>query len=252
MNLVNFLANTPGNYADPILNGIGGSFAEALSTISIWSILTRLLLALIFAGVIGLERASKKHAAGLRTYILVCLGSTAVTMANQFMLSYGNADAARLGLGVVQGVGFLGAGTILVTSRNQIKGLTTAAGLWANACLGICIGCGFYTAALIMFVIILFVLLFLPRIEKAYTQKKGIIEIHIEFETRANLKTFVQLIREQKLRVASVEHNPAYSNSGLSVYTVVVIMKRGCQYKTHKELVNMIAGLDYVEYVEEI
>lgn len=238
---------------DPILKICGEDFANALTNITIWSVIVRLLLPFIFAGTIGLERAAKKHAAGLRTYLLVCIGASAVTMANQFISNMGaNTDAARLGLGVVQGVGFLGAGTIIVTSRNQIKGLTTAAGLWAVACLGICIGCGFYTASLIMYVVILLALLFLPKLERAYTNKKGIIEIHVEFDSRSSLKTFVNCVRDSQFKVVSVEHNPAYSNSGLSVYTIVVSRKKGCIYKTHADFVKMVSELDYVEYVEEI
>lgn len=246
---MNFLVNI----VDPILKICNEDFAKALSDITIWSVIVRLLLPFIFAGTIGLERAAKKHAAGLRTYILVCLGASAVTMANQFiMISGADTDAARLGLGVVQGVGFLGAGTILVTSRNQIKGLTTAAGLWAVACLGICIGCGFYSAAFIMYFVILLVLLFLPHIEKSFTDKKGIIEMHVEFDSRSSLKTFVNCVREEQFSVISVEHNPAYSNSGLSVYTIVVAKRNGCKYKTHQSFVKMVSELEYVEYVEEI
>lgn len=238
---------------DPILKICEEDFASALTDITIWSVIVRLLLPFIFAGTIGLERAVKKHAAGLRTYLLVCIGASAVTMANQFILKTGsNTDAARLGLGVVQGVGFLGAGTIIVTSRNQIKGLTTAAGLWAVACLGICIGCGFYTASIIMYVVILLALLFLPKLERAFTNKKGIIEIHVEFDSRASLKTFVNCVRDSKFKVVSVEHNPAYSNSGLSVYTIVVSRKKDCIYKTHADFVKMVSELEYVEFVEEI
>ena len=121
-----------------------------LSDISFGSIIIRLFLAFICGGILGFDREKKHQAAGFRTYILVCLGACVAMMTNQFIFeSTGSGDSARLGAQVISGIGFLGAGTIIVTSRNQIKGLTTAAGLWACACLGLSIGIGFYTLSII-------------------------------------------------------------------------------------------------------
>lgn len=243
---------------DPIIKlfeSIGASgIAEALANLTVWSVLLRIVLAFIMAGIIGIERAARKHAAGLRTYILVCLGAVIIMLTDQFLrVAWGTGDGSRLSAAVITGVGFLGAGTILFTSRGQIKGLTTAAGLWAVACLGLCLGCGFYTASLITFVIIVLVLLFLSKFEKSYTDKRGCFEIHIEFDTRANLKEFVKYVRNQNIEIASVEHNPAYSQSGLSVYTLVLVMKKqGKKYPSHSEFVKRVSELPYVEFVEEI
>ena len=131
---------------DPVVKFLGDWLDDVSN---IWTILIRLILAVIFGGIIGLERASKRHAAGFRTYILVCLGATLAMITNQFICEKsGQGDYARLGAQVISGIGFLGAGTILVTSKNQIKGLTTAAGLWACACMGLSIGIGYYTLAI--------------------------------------------------------------------------------------------------------
>ena len=138
------------NIVDPIVKLFSEEIGQVLTGLNIWSIIIRLFLTILISGSIGLERSSRRQAAGLRTYLLVCIGASAVTMANQFISNMGaNTDAARLGLGVVQGVGFLGAGTIIVTSRNQIKGLTTAAGLLAVTCIGLIVGAGFYVPAII-------------------------------------------------------------------------------------------------------
>lgn len=111
---------------------------EILRELNFFSIIFRVFLSLIFGGVIGLERSRKKRPAGFRTYMLVCLSSALVMMTNQFIFSnFGGSDPARLGGQVISGIGFLGAGTIIVTSRSQVRGLTTAAGLWASACLGL-------------------------------------------------------------------------------------------------------------------
>ncbi len=237
-------------WLDKITNGQGGAL---LTNVNFVSVILRIILAVVMGGFIGMERAKKKHAAGLRTHILVCLGSTMVMMADQYLIEqFGTGDAARLGAAVLSGIGFLGAGTILFTSRGQIKGLTTAAGLWVAACLGICIGCGFYTISVLAFVVICLVLAFLPKLEKFTVSKQGCFEIHIEFETRANLKSFIHLARENKLEIISVEHNPAYANSGLSVYTIVIVMDKDSKYKDRKEFIDEISKLDYVDFVEEI
>ena len=122
---------------------------DFLYEINLLSVSLRLILALLFGGIIGLERGSNRHPAGFRTHILVCVGAALAMMTNQFILQqFDTGDPARLGAQVITGVGFLGVGTILVTGRHKIKGLTTAAGLWASACLGLAIGIGFYSETL--------------------------------------------------------------------------------------------------------
>ena len=120
---------------DPICQSLG-KFGEYLSDINVVSISIRLILACLFGGAIGIERSTKKHAAGLRTYILVCMASALAMLTNQFVFAaFPGSDGSRIGAQVISGIGFLGVGTIVVTSRNRIKGLTTAAGIWACACI---------------------------------------------------------------------------------------------------------------------
>ena len=131
-------------YYDPIIKLFGDSLKFLSDVSNVWTILIRMLLAIICAGSIGVERSRKRQAAGLRTYILVCLGAALVMMLSDFLvMNNPSSDAGRLGAQVISGIGFLGAGTILITSKNKIKGLTTAAGLWAAACTGLAIGAGF-------------------------------------------------------------------------------------------------------------
>jgi len=120
-----------------------------LREITYTAILLRILCALLVGGILGIERGRKNRPAGLRTYMLVCVGSCLIMLTNQYVYqSIGTGDPVRLGAQVVSGIGFLGAGTIIVTKRNQIKGLTTAAGLWAAAAVGLALGIGFYEGAL--------------------------------------------------------------------------------------------------------
>lgn len=130
---------------------------EFLIMIKGWSILSvglRLAFSLIAGTLIGLDRSMKRRGAGIKTHVLVCLGSALVMMTGQFIqLNYeGTIDVARMGAQVISGVGFLGVGTIIVTGHNQVKGLTTAAGLWACACIGLAIGIGFVDGALLALV----------------------------------------------------------------------------------------------------
>lgn len=234
---------------DPIVKLCG----DWLSEINVFSIIIRLLFAILFAGIIGVERATKNHAAGFRTYILVCLGATIAMMTNQFMMEYfESGDSARLGAQVISGIGFLGAGTIIVTSRRQITGLTTAAGLWACACVGLAIGIGFYTLALISSIFILLALTIFMKFEEHFRRKSRIFEIHLELDSRIHLKDFTAYVRENQLKVNSLEHNPAYSSSGLSVYTISLEYLDKKASFSHPDFIEEIKKLEYVNYAEEI
>lgn len=233
---------------DPISKLLG----DWMANITIPSIIIRLVLACLFGGIVGIERSTKKHAAGLRTYILVCLGSTLAMLTNQFIYdSFGGVDASRIGAQVVNGIGFLGAGTIIITSRNRIKGLTTAAGIWSCACVGLCIGIGFYTAALAGFVIIFLSILLLPKLENCFTKYAKRHELHIELETRQDLKLLVNYLREKSVQINAIEKNAAYASSGLSVYTINISISKDKNQKLDFTI-DMIKELEYVNYVEEI
>ena len=230
---------------DPLAQLIG----EWITELNIGTILIRLVLAVLCAGVIGVERAKKRHAAGFRTYILVCLGAAIAMLTNQFIFeTYGTGDASRFGAQVISGIGFLGAGTILVTSRSQIKGLTTAAGLWASACIGLTIGVGFYTLALIGTLIIIACLSLFPYIEKWLTKRANMIELHIELDERASLKELVNFVRKQGMRIILVENNTAYARSGLSVYTISLDTSK----LDNDNVIDILRSLEYVNYVEKI
>lgn len=137
--------------------------------ISLFSTATRLILSFILGSVIGLEREKKGARAGLRTHILVCMGSTLImlTSLHIFDLYQGKADVdpGRIAAGVITGIGFLCAGTI-IRSSERVRGLTTAASVWVSAAIGLAVGCGYISAALITTVIVYLALAFLKRVEK--------------------------------------------------------------------------------------
>ncbi len=237
-------------FVDPIVKLLGEDFLW-LSELSFGSIIIRLILVILFSGIIGIERASKRHEAGLRTYILVCVGSAVAMLTNQFIFeTFNTGDVGRIAAQVVSGIGFLGAGTILITSRNQIKGLTTAACLWACACMGLAIGVGFYTLTIIGFLLIIFVLILLPPLENYLTKFSKTYRIHIELLARTDLKELINLARNMNMKILSIERNAAYANSGLSVYTIYIKKLKGDE--EYKDFLNTIKELSYVNYVEEI
>ena len=139
---------------------------------SLLTMIIRTLLCLLCAGLIGFERNAHGSAAGLRTHILVCIGAMIAMSTGIFTATHFSGDASRIGAQVVSGIGFLGAGTIMV-NRGHIKGLTTAAGLWASACIGLALGTGFYEAALVGTIAVYFVERSLKGWSKKILRKHG-------------------------------------------------------------------------------
>jgi len=134
------------------------------------TLIIRIILVIACAGIIGYDRDTHGAPAGFRTHILVCLGAMIVMSTGQYAALYYNTDITRLGAQVVSGIGFLGAGSIIVNKRH-ITGLTTAAGLWASACIGLAIGIGFYEGALLGTVAVYFTERFLRRVSKQIKMK---------------------------------------------------------------------------------
>ena len=164
---------------------------EILTGLNVWSVSLRVLLAILFGGCIGFERGFHGRAAGLRTHILVCLGATTAAMIGVFAgweLGF-TCDPLRVGAQVVSGIGFLGVGTIIVRNHSHVTGLTTAAGLWATASVGLAIGIGFYLAAFLTFIAILITITILIRVEK-HSKSRDHSICYIELFESAKTKDF--------------------------------------------------------------
>lgn len=128
-----------------------GEWMDMLRQFNFLTVLLRLFLAFLFGGCVGMERERRGRTAGLRTHILVCLGACLTILCGVYIVEATglDSDPLRIGAQVISGIGFLGAGTIMMTRQNHIKGLTTAAGLWTTAAIGLALGCGFYEGALV-------------------------------------------------------------------------------------------------------
>jgi len=151
----------------------------------------RIILAGVFGGLIGYEREVKHMPAGFRTHILVCIGSALVMIIAEYMFNnFSGVDPSRLGAQVISGIGFLGAGTI-IRDKFKVKGLTTAASLWAVACIGLAVGMGYFYIALVTSIIIFVTLRFLSRVDKANNKKENMAKIKVEATLIADIDSIV-------------------------------------------------------------
>ena len=219
--------------------------------LTLLAVLIRSLLSTVLGGLIGLERGMKNRPAGLRTYMLVSLGSAMVMMTNQYICQiFGTDDPARMAAQVVSGIGFLGAGTIIVTSRSQIKGLTTAAGLWAAAAMGLAIGIGFYEAALVGAVLIYFILSILHEFDDRMRKRTRQMEAYIELKEHVPLGYFIRYVRENNIESSNMQMQSDLVQGEGNVAFVVTIKGTGKQ--THEEIVHILRTMDGLAYMEEL
>lgn len=189
-----------------------------LSELNVMSVLVRLLLALVFGGTIGFERGRKQRAAGLRTHMLLCIGAASTMLVSEYLYaSYGVGDPARLSAQVISGIGFLGAGTIIITRRNEIKGLTTAATLWATACMGIAVGVGFYVCAGIMYVLLIIVLIFVSVLDNKYLKVPTNLAFYMEVEAERGVGDAIHFVHELGWRVRELKEYPSGRSNILAV-----------------------------------
>ena len=167
------------------------AFISFMRDFNIVTIIIRLVLAAVFGGIIGIERGRQRRAAGLRTHILVCIGATLAVMVGFFStLVLGNtqADPMRVSAQVISGIGFLGVGTIIVKGRYQITGLTTAAGLWVTAAIGIALGAGFYEGAIVAFGISILTVVALHKFERRVNKHHSSFGIYVEVRSDAYIR----------------------------------------------------------------
>lgn len=234
-----------------------------MATLTIWDLLARMSVAVLCGGVIGIDRGRKRRAAGFRTYMIVCVGA-ATTMILGTYLSYMltnvwapelgavlvNTDVSRFGAQVINGIGFLGAGTIIVTGRQQVKGMTTAAGLWASACMGLCIGAGFYMASLICCFLIIVTIALFSRLERFILSRARNINLYVEFEDIEVLTEVIGCIKEQNIRIFDVEVTKAKHSD--THYPNAIFSLQLPKKKPHTVVMTALADIDSVRSIEEL
>ena len=234
-----------------------------LRQLNMASMMLRIFLAMLMGGLIGLDRERKNRPAGFRTYMLVALAAASTQILSQYldlMLDTQWADAfavvgrrtdvVRLGARIVSGVGFIGTGTILLTERQEVKGLTTASCLWASACMGLAIGAGFYECMAVGLILIALVMRFFPLIEDNVLARSRNMNFYVEMDSIEYLGAVVNCVKGRDIRIydvdiGKVEQNGEQHVSGLFS---VKLPKRG----PHTELLATIATIDGIVAIEEV
>ncbi|MPN07825.1 Protein SapB [bioreactor metagenome] len=224
---------------------------QNISELNTTSIIIRIILAMVCGGLIGLERSIKNRPAGFRTYMIVCLSSALVMMTNEFIyLNYNSGDPARLGAQVISGIGFLGAGTILVTSRSQVKGLTSAAGLWSSACLGLAIGIGFYYGAIIVAIAVFLIVTFFKKIENYITSNNKIITLYTSFSSLEHFDKFISYCHKLNFKIINIEITKDSSLKELSIIAILILESN--KKFNHTEAIHKFSSFEGLIHLEEL
>ena len=199
-----------------------------LREVTYLSVVLRITVAFLLGGALGLERGLKQRPAGLRTHMLVCVGACMIMLTNQYIYQvFGTGDPVRMGAQVVSGIGFLGAGTIMVTKHSQIKGLTTAAGLWATAAVGLATGIGFYEAAVMGTIVIVLTLTVLSILDSKMHKKTRCFEVYVELKPEVSLGMFLDSVRSKGIAIEDIQMESARNHEGGSrCFMMVVITRR--------------------------
>ena len=237
-------------FSDPIASILG----DWSSNLTIGSAILRIVITLILGAIVGCERATKRHSAGVRTFMLVMLAATLTMMADLLLCTVLNSSFYLLSAAMIIANAMLSVNCVLFSSRNQIKGLTTSVAMWACSIIGLSAGAGYYTLTLVGFVALLCTLNLFPTFEHYLKNRSNHFEIHLELKSSSNLQDFVTTIRKLGVIIDDIELNPAYVNSGLSVYSIAVSIASGelKKYKTHEEIIEALSSLDYVYHIEEM
>jgi len=236
---------------------------DFLREMSFLSVVVRLLLAMFFGGMLGIERQTKRRPAGFRTYMLVCLGATLTMLLGQYEYTQlvtawsGQAaqvgtkiDVSRFGAQVINGIGFLGAGTIMVNGRKEVKGLTTAAGLWASACMGLAIGAGFYECVILGFGMIIAVARLLPRIETIVVDRARNMNLYVEFRNLDHMGEIITCIKDLDIQIYEVNIQKGREEKSRNPGAVFNLRLGGKQ--PHTRVISKLSEFEFVYLIEEI
>ena len=221
--------------------------------INIVSVSLRLLLAALIGALIGYEREQRNQAAGLRTHMLICIGAALAMLTNQYIcerLLYSNADPARIGAQVISGIGFLGVGTILITGRRKVRGLTTAAGLWASACAGLAVGIGFFEGAIIGSILIFLIIALLYKIDDKLKLRSRNLTLYIEISDVSVLDSVKMFFENQNAKITDLYMERIKSSDGCYIGLTVSLRLQG--NSDHINFIYDIMRLPDVNFIQKI
>lgn len=237
-----------------MIDPIGKLLGEWSYTLNAYSVMFRLFISLVCAAIVGCERSSKRHSAGIRTFIIVSLLTTITMLLDQYIVESGGVKVYLLSTASIIGISIISIRSLMVSSRGQIKGLTTSISLVTCAVLGLTCGIGFYTATLVGFAVLLCCLSLFPVAERYLKNRSNHFEIHLELKDKSYLENFVNTLRKLGVCIDDIEANHAYDGTGLSVYSISLSIYSNelKKYKTHKEIIEALNTLDYIGFIEEM
>ena len=226
-------------------------FLNPLRDFSLLAVIVRVILAVICGGLIGLEREYKRRPAGFRTHILICLGAAMTTLTSQYLVleMHYNTDPARLGAQVVAGIGFIGAGCIIVTRRRRVKGLTTAAGLWTTAIVGLACGAGFYEGVIIATALVLLAEMLFFKLEYQLIRSSKEITLYVEYKRGAALDEIIRCLKEAGARITDMEMTRVRDEEDQDCAIFSLQMNKKADYNS---LLIRLTGLDGVVMAQEL
>lgn len=219
---------------------------------SFLALTVRLCTAVLCGGLIGLEREFKRRPAGFRTHILISLGASIAILTNLYLYQVMHlyTDISRLGAQVIAGIGFIGAGTILVTRRHRVKGLTTAAGLWTAAIIGLVCGAGYLECAFFVTAMVLLAELLLVRLEYRLKTKTEAPRLYVEYGKGETIETILSLLKNNSLHVADLEITRGAGRESRDSFCAMMELDTS-RTRLKKALVEEIRSLDDVSHLEE-
>lgn len=194
---------------------------------TIQNLIIRVVVSMVLGGVIGLDRGMKHRGAGTKTITVVCLASTLVMLTEQYIqINFpGLANMNRLAAQVISGVGFIGVGTIII-SKHRVRGLTTAATLWASACVGLAVGIGFIEGGVLITVVMLISLHVLPFVERFATRHSRYCNVFLDLEKSRDLHVVIQDLKEAEIAIDSMELSESKgAGEDISVHLVLYVKK---------------------------
>lgn len=215
------------------------------------SIFFRLLLSVVLGGLLGLDRVKKHQAAGVRTFSLVCLGSALVILTNEFICTKsGDGDTSRMAAQVISGIGFLGAGTIIVTANNRIRGLTTAACLWVSAILGLAIGSGLYIVSIFCFALALSIMKVLQYYHDWYDGREPLMDLYLEIDPKNGVGALRSFAKEKFYIIKTIRRRKEKPLMRNDLCVMVELDLQG--HTKHKDVLECLKTIKEIHYIEEI
>lgn len=219
---------------------------------SLEALIIRMFWAMLVGTLIGIDREMKNRSAGIKTHVLVCIGAALVMMTSQYIqvaFPGVKADLNRIGAQVISGVGFLGVGTIIVTGKNQVRGLTTAAGLWACACCGLAVGIGFIEGTVIALIFIMFTLKVLNLLDVRIHKNAKILDIYLEFENNKAVRQFTEDMHGLEVKISGFElAKSQIKGEGPSAIISLSVDDR----KLRPVMLDTLRAMEYIRYAEEL